>query len=225
MTRAAEQTKRSLIDSATAVFAACGFERASVREITRRAHANQAAIGYHFGGKDGLYREVLRSALLILQEAMADEEALGSEVDRETVLKQFVRRQLAPLLSRDRLALPMRIFGWEAVSPTPVYLEFISQQSIPIVRQAEAIVRIYLGANAPPQEAAIATVWLVQQASAFIRHAEVLARPPLNLRIDRAYVDRLAEQLSLMAHAGLAALARDGASSERLAERVRLDHV
>lgn len=209
MTRAADQTKKSLLESATAVFAECGYEHASVREITSRAQANQAAVTYHFGGKEALYREVLRCALLVLQDAMSDEVECHSEEDRSAVLKRFLRRQLAPLLSRERLARPLRIFGWESVSPTPVYLEFFSQQTIPMVGRAEAIVRLYASSSASREEVAIATIWLMQQASAFIRHIEVLARPPMSLKIDRAYVDRLADQLGLMAEAGLASLSYD----------------
>ncbi|HVB90122.1 MAG TPA: CerR family C-terminal domain-containing protein [Beijerinckiaceae bacterium] len=206
MTRAADLTKKSLLESAAAAFAECGYARASIREITSRARANQAAVTYHFGGKEALYREVLRGALLVLQDAMSDEEALPSKEDRGEVLKRFMRRQLAPLLTRDRLAQPLRIFGWEAVSPSPVYLEFLSQQTIPTVRRAEAIVRLYASSGVSPEEIAIATIWLLQQSSAFIRHAEVLARPPMSLKIDRAYVDRLADQLGRMADAGLASL-------------------
>ena len=61
-TRQAEATRRALIEAATTVFAEQGYDAGSVRAITGRARANQAAITYHFGGKEGLYREVLRAA-------------------------------------------------------------------------------------------------------------------------------------------------------------------
>ena len=48
-------TRRALLDHATDVFAENGFDGASVREITRRATSNLAAINYHFGGKEALY--------------------------------------------------------------------------------------------------------------------------------------------------------------------------
>ena len=60
--RSSEATRGALIEAATTVFAEQGFEAGSVRTITRIAKANQAAITYHFGGKDGLYRAVLRAA-------------------------------------------------------------------------------------------------------------------------------------------------------------------
>ncbi|HVB90395.1 MAG TPA: CerR family C-terminal domain-containing protein [Beijerinckiaceae bacterium] len=207
MTRAAEQTKRALIESAASVFAESGFEGASVREITSRAKANQAAVTYHFGGKEALYREVLAWALGVLHEAMSSEDVQDRQEDREAAVRRFVRRQLAPLLSRERLALPLRIFSWESVTPTPVYLEFFSNRTVPMLRQAEAIVRLYARADASAEQVAVAAIWLTQQTSSFIRHADLLALPPLSLKIDRAYVERLADQLGRMADGGLAALA------------------
>jgi AcrR family transcriptional regulator len=39
------------------LFADRGYEETSIRAIVAKARVNQAAINYHFGGKDGLYRE------------------------------------------------------------------------------------------------------------------------------------------------------------------------
>ena len=63
MSRPVEGTRDSLIKAAIDVFSAKGFEGGSVREITQAAKANQAAINYHFGGKEGLYREVLKASV------------------------------------------------------------------------------------------------------------------------------------------------------------------
>ena len=40
------------------LFAESGYDGTSVRAIVAKAKVNQAAINYHFEGKDGLYREV-----------------------------------------------------------------------------------------------------------------------------------------------------------------------
>lgn len=50
-----ELTRRALTLAAIEIFGRDGFHATSTREIARQAGANQAAIGYHFGGKDGLY--------------------------------------------------------------------------------------------------------------------------------------------------------------------------
>jgi len=55
-----DNTRRALIEAAIAEFARDGFHAASTREIARCAGANQALIGYHFGGKEGLYLAVFQ---------------------------------------------------------------------------------------------------------------------------------------------------------------------
>ncbi len=50
-----EQTREILLAAAVQVFGRDGFHAASTRAIAAEAGANQALIGYHFGGKQGLY--------------------------------------------------------------------------------------------------------------------------------------------------------------------------
>jgi len=55
-----DATRRALIEAAITEFARDGFHAASTREIARSSGANQALIGYHFGGKEGLYLAVFQ---------------------------------------------------------------------------------------------------------------------------------------------------------------------
>lgn len=57
-----EGTRERLLEVAGQVFAAKGYEAATVREICRQAGANVAAVGYHFRGKERLYEESVRHA-------------------------------------------------------------------------------------------------------------------------------------------------------------------
>jgi len=82
-------TAGALLAAATELFSAGGFEGTSVRQITRRAGVNLAAIGYHFGSKEGLWHAVLEARLAPLREAMADVAAReGPAVER---IEQAVR--------------------------------------------------------------------------------------------------------------------------------------
>jgi TetR/AcrR family transcriptional regulator len=54
-----QDTRESLLSSATEVFVEQGFDGARVDEIARRAGANKALIYYYFGSKQGLYRATL----------------------------------------------------------------------------------------------------------------------------------------------------------------------
>lgn len=55
------QTREALLNAALEVFGRDGFHAASTRAIAEAAGVNQALIGYHFGGKEGLYLAVFES--------------------------------------------------------------------------------------------------------------------------------------------------------------------
>lgn len=59
VTARGEATRAALIEAAIEIFGRDGFDAASTRSIAEAAGANQALIGYHFGGKPGLYLAAL----------------------------------------------------------------------------------------------------------------------------------------------------------------------
>src|SRR4051812_36059503 len=50
-------TQEKIFDAAERLFAERGFDGTSLREITTEAGVNLAAVNYHFGSKEDLYRE------------------------------------------------------------------------------------------------------------------------------------------------------------------------
>jgi AcrR family transcriptional regulator len=207
MTRPAEITRRALIDAATAVFADQGYEGGSVRAITQKAKANQAAITYHFGGKEGLYRAVLQAALHAFDEANFIDEAKLPDMDREEALGLFLRQQLLPLLRRNQFTRYLRIFNWEILQRSSVFQELVATEHLPTVAVAQGIVDKFLPETATPEDRILAVIWLVNQAFIFVRNAEHLAKPPTNIKVDEAFVERLIETLTRLLGSGLSGLA------------------
>ena len=201
-TRQAEATRRALIEAATAVFAEHGFAAGSIRAITRKAKANQAAITYHFGGKEGLYAEVLRSAVAALGERGLDAES-AEALPREEALRRLLRQLLAPLARRDRLGRYVRIFGWESVRPSPVFEDLMAREPPPVFLLTQKLVRRFMPADAPPHEVALTAFWLIQQPIALVRTAGHLARPPFGLAFDASSVERLVDVLARLSLEGL----------------------
>jgi AcrR family transcriptional regulator len=198
-----EITRNALLDHATDVFAEQGYEGASVREITRRAAVNQASINYHFGGKEALYREVLRLAMAALSDAsLLDDDMIGN-LSRDEAVLLFIRQQVTPLLKHGQISRYLRIFAWETLAPTAAYNAFIASEKLPILDQAEKIVRRFLPETAGHAEITIATIWLTQQATPFIRHYDTLSKPPLSLKIDKHFIEQVAADLGRMAVAAL----------------------
>ena len=54
-------TRAAILDAAKKIFAAKGFDAATVRDICTEAGANIALVSRYFGSKSGLYAEVCRS--------------------------------------------------------------------------------------------------------------------------------------------------------------------
>ncbi len=203
VSRAAETTRAALIRAATAVFAEHGYDGGSVRLITQRAEANQAAINYHFGGKEELYREVLEAAADALEkESFLDAEELD-RLPPEDALRLYLRQFLSPLVKRDRVSQYMRIYTWESVRPSPVFKDFVAARPPRIFRLAERVVRRFLPADAGPEAIAIRTLWLAQQPIFFVREADLVAMMSSGLAFDAAGVERLVETLTALSLAGL----------------------
>ncbi len=201
--RASDATRSALLEAATTVFAEHGYRDGSVRSITRAAGANQAAITYHFGGKEGLYRAVLRAAVNAFEDQsfLTDDDVL--HLDRAEALQLTMRQFLMPLTQPGRLGRYVRILGWEGVHPTPIYLAFFSEETPRLFTAVEKLVRRFLPPHTGRGEVALVAHWLVQQPIAFVRNAERLKNPPYSLSFDEAEIAKLVSLLTRLSLHGL----------------------
>jgi AcrR family transcriptional regulator len=194
MTRPSEVTRERIMKAAARLFAERGYDGTSIRAIVAKARVNQAAINYHFDGKDGLYREVLRAAFRALTEAQLAHAGETKAMSREDALRDFIRRQLRPLMARDELSRHMRIFSWETVRPTAVFRSLLSEEAAPFMGLAADLVGRFLP-DADRRTRMAATIWLIGQCSVFLRNREQLAAPPTELVLDESSVEWLARMI------------------------------
>ena len=203
MTRPSEITRERILKAAQRLFAERGYQDTTVRAVVVRARVNQAAINYHFGGKDGLYREVLRATIRALTEhqlAHADE---MKGMSRENALAEFIKYQLRPLAAQGELNRHFRIFDWEAVRPTAVYRKLVSEEATPFLNLAVDLMRRFMPTT-DQRTLTMAAIWLVGQCTVFVRNRERLAIPPVSLDLDDAEVEQLTTLVGAWALAGLA---------------------
>jgi len=202
MTRPSDITRERILKAAERLFAERGYDATSIRAIVAKARVNQAAINYHFDGKDGLYREVLRAAFRGLTEQQLDHADEMKAMSREAALAEFIRRQLRPLLGRDEFSRHMRILNWETVRPTAVFRKLVSEEAAPFMGLAVQLVRRFQP-EADQRTLVAAAVWLLGQCSVFLRNREQLAEPPMGLVLDEAAVEWLAQMVTHWATGGL----------------------
>jgi AcrR family transcriptional regulator len=98
-------TRERILSAALSVFAEHGFERATLREITKRAGANIAAVNYHFRSKSDLFKEMVQRFFGPVNDARvaAVDTCIAGLTPGEASLDRVITAMVEPLvaLSRD----------------------------------------------------------------------------------------------------------------------------
>ncbi len=80
-----EVTRQRLIDTGLALFGLYGFDGVTTRQLAQVARVNQAAIPYHFGGKEGVYLAVAEQITArIAPQIQRLQNELANRIDKET---------------------------------------------------------------------------------------------------------------------------------------------
>jgi len=139
-TRNGQDTRERIFDAAETLFLEHGFDGTSLRMVTARADANVGAVNYHFGGKEGLFREMLARRLDPLHEArlalLAEHRhaARGAALGCEQVLAAMFIPALALARDPGRGGRDfLRLLGRAYVDPSPLVREFLSGRYAPAI--------------------------------------------------------------------------------------------
>ena len=107
--------RRTLVATATPLFAARGFNGVSVREVAASAGVNVSMISYYFGGKEGLYAAVLNEQFATLRGVAVIQE---SDADPLKKFELYVRATVARYRKNPYL---LRFYTSELTNPTPCF--------------------------------------------------------------------------------------------------------
>ena len=154
------ETRARLLEEGRKLFAAQGFRRVTVREICTAAGANVAAINYHFGDKLGLYREVLQSAIAVMQESTELARQAGEGGTSEQKLRAFIRAFLQRL-GQVKDPWIHQLMTHEMAQPTDALEEVIQRVIVPRINYMRELVTDILGV-APDDERVVRCVLSVQ---------------------------------------------------------------
>lgn len=122
-------TRTRLLEAAGEVFADVGFHHATVREICGRAGANIAAVHYHFGDKEAIYRAVLEYTARQALEQFPIGGGVPADAPVEERLGAFIRNYLERLLNEGRPAWFGRLLAREMAEPTSA-LEHLAESFV-----------------------------------------------------------------------------------------------
>ena len=210
-----QRARIRLIAEAARIFAEKGYAAASTREICAAAGLNVAAIHYHFGGKEGLYREVLLGPIRTLtgQFDGFDDPALPLAEALRRMLGAFVGLAaiagVAACTSADpHLAQGMRLHLREMVEPSPVYAATVAQHIVPHHHAMAGLLARHIGMSEPDDDVHRLVFALVAMA-----HDYCMSREFMNILAPRllARPDALGVALERLVDWGLALVAHERA--------------
>ncbi len=156
---AGSQIQNRLLEAAERLFCEKGFAGTSVRDITSEAKCNVAAVNYHFGGKENLYKTIVQHHLRNLRDVrLASIKKVMSEpdVNLEKLLHSFAAAFVEPLIDQDKgdrfmkmmiremldPHLPKNMFADEVAIPTLNKLGGALMELCPNLNQKQAIMAI-----------------------------------------------------------------------------------
>lgn len=112
----AQDTRARLLEAAEALFAERGVAASKLRDITRRAEANIAAVNYHFGSKLGLLQALCTLRLRHLNEERLEQ--LATADDEPPALEAILRAYIEPTVRLCR-ACPAFVKLWRRLEAEP----------------------------------------------------------------------------------------------------------
>ena len=204
-------TRQRLINAAMDVFADQGFRATTVREICSRAGANVAAVNYHFGGKEDLYRAAFDNA-----RASAEKSAYwlmsSNSGSPEDQLRQIIKSHLFFALREESHSHLMRMMSHELVEPSPIVDYIIEQALKPRVDWIRRVVAKLLGPGADEEVIKHCHLSIVGQCAIYHQNLNFIRRIYPDMAIDRQKQNELVEHIYTFSVAGLKAAAAGSAS-------------
>jgi len=143
-----EGTRGRILDVAEELFGEQGLDRVSIRDITRMARVNLAAINYHFGRKEDLIAAVFERRVVPVNEARivaldALEKAAGQRGPKlEDILEAFIRPALQSSLKPSRGGTAFsKLFGRCLSEPSPEVEALLKKQFEPLAERMQGALK------------------------------------------------------------------------------------
>jgi AcrR family transcriptional regulator len=202
METATDDTRSRLIDAAGQVFAEKGFRAANVREICQLARANVAAVNYHFGDKDQLYRETVRTAY----RTCADRTPLPTWLPGTppaTKLRDFIRTLLTRVTVDREPAWHIQLWMRELAQPTDACAEWVGEFIRPMAEMLGGILGEILPPTAPMTDNILTAFSIVGQCLHYRLNRPVIVQLVGEEEYRKYTVEHLTEHISRFSLAAL----------------------
>lgn len=152
-------TRARILEAACRLFAERGYRGTTVALICRTARVNIAAVNYHFGGKENLYRLAWRHAHDRVQKRIP----YDGEVPADRPPQQRLGGRIRAFLRRAQGGdfVEFGIIRKEMANPTGLLRQVIDDAIAPVRQATQAILRELLGPRASEMDVELCEHYLV----------------------------------------------------------------
>jgi AcrR family transcriptional regulator len=202
------ETHHRLLEAAGEVFAERGFREATVREICKRAHANVAAINYHFHDKRGLYEAVLKYALSRVRNKYPTGHGPITPANVEQELHEMIAARLHAVFDLGRTAWHSKLMSREMIEPTEALDALVKEELQPFFQRLQSCVRAILGPEVGDEQVRRCGFSISSQWVYYHYNRQVISRLDPAMRFGPEDIDALAGHIAQFSLAALKELRR-----------------
>lgn len=197
----AGRTRLRLLAAASEEFAQRGFANARVRHIVDQAQVNLAAINYHFGGKDGLYRATLAHLVSHVGAAQPGVNRRGRSPEQR--LRRRIHGMLDRFLLKPSGSSLGRILAHEAMNPTSHVDDVVAEALRPELEVVAALLAEVAPPGTPMEDIRMAAIGVLGQCLLYQFAHPALRRAFPGVPDGRALCRDASEHIARMTVAGL----------------------
>ena len=191
-------SKERILYEAEALFAERGFYAVTVREITRAARCNLAAVNYYFGNKQNLYMEVFKC----LWEPRAkrifarfeSQLSAGGELTLKGIVRALAEAFIkGPLSDEERLRHSLLMIR-EMARPTEAFEMVVGEVIGPFQRRMVQLIRPFM----PKEIGRVALLLNIQSIISMVTHFNFARNPVMRItgmQYDDLFTDELVEHV------------------------------
>ena len=143
-------TRERLLEAGLEIFAARGFQDASLRQICAHAGTNSAAVNYHFGSKKAFYAEVLVTSHRRAVASRRMPRLADDPQHPERVFRSWIRWFLELLLVQEASSPLGQLMAREMFAPTEALEELARRSVLPIYRTVRELIEVLVADPSDP---------------------------------------------------------------------------
>jgi AcrR family transcriptional regulator len=204
------ETRQRLLEAAAEVFVEKGYRTATIRDICQKAGANIAAVNYHFGNKEALYRELLLSEPAKSFQRRPRDVWRREGMTPEQLLRGFVHDFLQRLLDPEKPAWHAILVTREIVDPTEALAVLLARVIRPQVQGLGEIIKAVAGRELPPETLVRCTESVIPQIIFHLWCRRMMEMMHPQRQYDAQEIAVLADHITRFSIAGIRAVAEGG---------------